>query len=128
MYEPTEATDPVFVDHTGRRRRVLTIAGCAGGALLTVTTVALLSGFTGVSPASLPGLPFGNAPGAATQPAPSPAGRPARVGPPTLPPASLPARTGATSGSANGSPSASPTTNGRRTVPTQTPSHHGKPR
>jgi hypothetical protein len=120
MRRPNHGTDPIFVDRSGRRRRLLTIVGCASGGLLTVTTVALLSGFTGVSPASLPGLPpFGN-PGAAVQPAPSVAGRTPGASPRNLPAAS--------SAAPSGAGSASPTVNPRRNVPTHTPSHHGKPK
>ncbi|WP_433360691.1 hypothetical protein ACQPZX_27165 [Actinoplanes sp. CA-142083] len=49
--------DPVFVDRSGRRRRLLVGAGLAGGVLLVTAVVALLAGFTGPGEAGLPGWP-----------------------------------------------------------------------
>jgi hypothetical protein len=126
MQPPTDRAHPVFVDRTGRRRRVLTIAGCAGGLLLTITTVGLLSGFTGIDPATLPGLPFGKQPAVAVQPAPSPDGLPNRSGAGHTPPSGAATRTAGTPAST--SPPAPSNGNSRRNVPTQTPSHRGKPK
>jgi hypothetical protein len=52
---------PVFVDRTGRRRRVLVIAGAGGAAALVGATIALLLGLTGTGDHALPGLPASTA-------------------------------------------------------------------
>src|SRR6266699_729721 len=57
MQSGRRTTEPVFVDHTGRRRRLLVMAGTAGGAVLLLAALALLAGFTGVGPRYLPSLP-----------------------------------------------------------------------
>src|SRR4051794_30457075 len=51
------APRPVFVDHTGSRRRWFAIFAVAGGALLTLASAMLIAGFLGGGPAHLPGLP-----------------------------------------------------------------------
>jgi hypothetical protein len=55
--ENRRSREPVFVDRTGRRRRLIALAGSTGGLLLTVAVLALVAGFTGVGPASVPGWP-----------------------------------------------------------------------
>jgi len=50
-------TDVVFVDASGRRRRLFVAAGVAGGTVLILLTLALLAGFTGVGRANVPGWP-----------------------------------------------------------------------
>jgi hypothetical protein len=52
--------DPVFLDRTGRRRRLFVAAGSAGGLLLLVAVVALIAGFTAAGPGSVPGFPGGD--------------------------------------------------------------------
>jgi hypothetical protein len=129
VHEPDAepAAEPVFVDRTGRRRRLFAVAGGAGAILLALASLVLVAGFTGAGAGYLPTLP-------------QPAGSKARGGVSTAKPSettrpAVPTRAPATAGSAGtGSvPSATPTppaavtptpsrTNNRR-VPTQTPSH-----
>lgn len=52
-------TEPVFVDRSGRRRRLVVWAGTAGGALLALAAVVLLAGFTGAG-TDAPTLPGGS--------------------------------------------------------------------
>lgn len=47
----------IFVDHTGRRRRVFTALAAGTGVLLTTAMIILVAGFTGAGPSPLPGLP-----------------------------------------------------------------------
>jgi hypothetical protein len=127
--------DPVFVDRTGRRRRLIALAGSAGGLMLTLILLALVAGFTGVGPASVPGWPDAAAgvPGARAKPSPSPASPSARSRPLTAePPIAEQAPAGDSSRSAvpdvtpssatvtpSGSVTPTPKNNGRR--PTHTP-------
>ncbi|RSM54821.1 hypothetical protein DMB66_36835 [Actinoplanes sp. ATCC 53533] len=53
------AADPVFLDRTGRRRRLFVAAGSGGGLVLLIASVALVAGFTGTGPGSVPGWPGG---------------------------------------------------------------------
>lgn len=48
---------PVFVDHTGRRRRVAIAVGSALGVLLVVGLVMLTAGLLSGTPVPLPGWP-----------------------------------------------------------------------
>src|SRR5215469_7457130 len=66
----SHAADPVFVDRTGRRRRIAAVAGGVAGIVLILTTLTMLVGFTGVGGGHLPGLPGigGAATGAAQVP------------------------------------------------------------
>ncbi len=57
MREESGGVDPVFLDPTGKRRRLFVAAGSAGGLLLLVAVVALIAGFTGSGPGSVPGWP-----------------------------------------------------------------------
>ena len=50
-------TDPVFVDRTGRRRRIFVAAGAASGITLSFVSLALIAGLTGAAPGHLPLLP-----------------------------------------------------------------------
>jgi hypothetical protein len=131
-------TDPVFVDRTGRRRRIFLLAGAAGGVVLVLATVALLAGFTGVGSHYLPALPGlpgvgpGQVQGVAPTPRPSGAGpnrriprsaapttdsRPAGAPEPAVAPLPGTAPAAGTS--------ATPTSrSSRRNVPTQTPTTH----
>ncbi len=49
--------DPVFVDRSGRRRRLFTILGAGLGVLLAAGSLLLVAGLMGSSPVPLPGLP-----------------------------------------------------------------------
>ena len=62
MRQPTShragaTADAVFVDRTGRRRRVFTILGLGVGAVLLAAVALLVAGLTGTAPVTLPGLP-----------------------------------------------------------------------
>lgn len=125
--EPTAepAAEPVFVDRTGRRRRLFAVAGGAGAILLALASLVLVAGFTGAGAGYLPMLP---------QPAASKAGGTISTAKPaaTTGPA-VPTRAPATAGaedprvSATPTPPAGvtprPTRTSNRKVPTQTPSH-----
>jgi hypothetical protein len=77
--------DPVFVDRSGRRRRLFTGLGAGFGVVLVVGCVLLVAGLMGSSPVPLPGLPqsgqgalHGKDGGVGVQPAaPTPPGTPA---------------------------------------------------
>jgi hypothetical protein len=114
--EPAEGeTDgPVFVDHSGRRRRMAVLIGSSVAVVIVVALVMLVAGLSGVAPLGVPGFPD------LAKPAP-PAG------------GSTPAPDGQLSRGAgpNGSsdspvvsadPSSSVRTSQRR-IPTQTPTH-----
>jgi hypothetical protein len=57
MQERGRPPKPVFVDRTGRRRRLFAVAGAGGGLLLALAAVMLVAGFTGVGPGQAPALP-----------------------------------------------------------------------
>jgi len=59
MRQVSSAADPVFLDRTGRRRRLFVAAGSVGGLVLLIAVVALVAGFTGTGPGSVPGWPGG---------------------------------------------------------------------
>ena len=136
MPENRRNREPVFVDRTGRRRRLIAVAGSVGGLVLTVALVALVVGFTGAGPVSIPGWPD-SAAGAvigepatrppsgarrSTTPRPQDAQRtaePAPIGPGAVSPSTtvMPAP----SPTASATPSASPSpTRGRGSKPTRT--------
>jgi hypothetical protein len=120
---PRHRGDPVFVDRTGRRRRIAVVAGGIAGLALVLAALAMFVGFTGVGAGYLPGLPGAGGAPAATGPAPAGqplAAHPSGRTPRSVPPGNVPA--GALGPSGTPSPSAST----HRTVPTQTPSHPGK--
>jgi hypothetical protein len=71
LRRPRRIVEPVFLDRTGRRRRVIATAGAVGALLLTLMLLALLAGFTGVERGSMPDLP---AAGAGHSPSVGPAG------------------------------------------------------
>jgi hypothetical protein len=129
--------EPVFVDRTGRRRRLIALAGSAGGLVLTVALLAVAVAFTGAGPVSLPRWPESAAGAVIGDPAtrpPSDARRstaprqqdaertaePAPVRPADAARASATAAP-APSPTASGTPSASPSsTRGRGSRPTHT--------
>ena len=120
------AVDPVFVDRTGRRRRLAGFGAAVAAVMLVSAVVIMLAGFVGAGDAKLPGLPgLGGAQAPGVAPA---AGQSALTHPTSRAPRpQSPAATGATAapgGLASTAPS--PSSTSRRTVPTQTPSHPGK--
>ena len=119
------ASGPVFLDRTGRRRRLLIVAGAAGATALVGAAIGLILGLTGASGHTLPGLPAATAHahgpeagrGSSTN---APAGNAGGAGQPTAAPA--PPATSATAG-----PTVTPSHGStHRHVPTQTPSHTKK--
>jgi cytoskeletal protein RodZ len=122
--------EPVFVDRTGRRRRLFAAAGAAGGVLLALASLVLVAGFTGAGAGYLPALPepAGSkahsavstaSPSATTRsagpsPAPATPGREDRTTTASVPPATTTPPTSVTP---------SPTHTNNRNVPTHTPSH-----
>ena len=52
-----QSPEPVFVDRTGRRRRLFAAAGAVGGVLLALASLVLVAGFTGAGAGYLPALP-----------------------------------------------------------------------
>ena len=55
----TSESGPVFVDLTGRRRRLFTALGIVAALLLMSAIALLIAGVLGASPVPLPGLPQG---------------------------------------------------------------------
>ncbi|MFB9449252.1 hypothetical protein Dvina_17245 [Dactylosporangium vinaceum] len=58
-HRPGVPADPVFVDRSGRRRRLFTVFGTGVGVALTAGAALLVAGLTGSSPLPLPLLPQG---------------------------------------------------------------------
>ncbi|MFD0823557.1 hypothetical protein ACFQ0D_35730, partial [Micromonospora zhanjiangensis] len=52
-------SDPVFVDRTGRRRRLTVLIGTGAGTVLVASLVALFAGLLGGSPTAIPDWPTG---------------------------------------------------------------------
>nr|MDT0660628.1 hypothetical protein [Micromonospora sp. DSM 115978] len=78
-------TEPVFVDRTGRRRRLFVAAGAVGGLVLMLVSATLVAAFTGTGPVRLPLLPestVGPARTAEPQAVPPAAPRPSNPAPP----------------------------------------------
>jgi hypothetical protein len=112
--------EAVFLDRTGRRRRLVVAAGLGLGGILLAAIAVLVAGLTGAAPLPLPGLPGANhgvvrGEVGAVDPATSPSGR---VRTPSPVPSPVPAAGGAT----GGSPTASPTSSTQPT-PTGPPGH-----
>jgi len=115
-----EPKGPVFVDHSGRRRRMAVMIGSSVAVVIIVALVMLVAGLSGAAPMSIPGFPdLGKpAPPPAAGATPTPDGQQGR---------------GGTSGSSSDStvpvvgvdPSSSLRTS-QRHVPTQTPPHPTK--
>jgi hypothetical protein len=132
---PQHTGDPVFADRTGRRHRLFTLAGTAGGLALAAAVLVLLAAFTGAGPATLPGWDDATAPAPRRSAAAAPAPRSTSERPPAAPTStSRPAaRASAARASVTPNPSAAatvasptPTVKGKgrdhRRVPTHTPS------
>ncbi|WP_203920442.1 hypothetical protein [Rugosimonospora africana] len=128
--------DPVFVDGTGRRRRLLVVAGSVGGLVLVLAVLALLAGFTGVGPGSAPGWPGAGQVQRAV-PKPDSSGSISATGDPsrgaaaaTATPAGVSRSTTAGTAVPRTTPAAPPPTapapaaTSHRKVPTQTPTAH----
>jgi hypothetical protein len=90
---------PIFVDRTGRRRRLLVTGGVIGALLLTGAVGAMLLAVTGASGRTLPGLP-------ATTPRPHVT--PASARPQPDPATSATAGTASTAGTPHTSPTGTP--------------------
>jgi hypothetical protein len=55
---PVEASaQPIFVDRSGRRRRMVAVLGTAIAVVIVVALVAVAAGLSGVSPLRVPGFP-----------------------------------------------------------------------
>jgi hypothetical protein len=123
------AVEPVFVDRTGRRRRLAGLGGAVAALVLVSVAVIMLAGFTGAGGAHLPGLPGlggAQAPGVAPAAGQSAVPHPSSHTSPTVSPAPV-RSSGPSTGPSNALPIIpSPSVTTRRTVPTQTPSHPGK--
>jgi hypothetical protein len=120
--------DPVFVDRTGRRRRLFVAAGSAGGLVLLVAALALVAGFTGAGPASVPGWPGGTDELRISRPDPAVSVRPRTTAPQpvttrarrtTAPVTTTPVTAPTTTAAPTATPTAS--INPHRRVPTHTP-------
>src|SRR5262245_37148349 len=66
-------TKPIFLDRSGRRRRIVATAGAAAVVAVVIALVLLVAGLFGASPVPLPGLPdlVGPAPSPGTSGPPS---------------------------------------------------------
>jgi hypothetical protein len=116
-------SQPVFVDRSGRRRRMFTALATAGGVVLTVAIVIVTAGFFGVGPGPLPGLPeLGKAPQQGpVSPGVRPTGAPSWPAARTTAPA--PARSGTVAPPTTAPPTPTASTTSRGNRPTQTPAH-----
>jgi len=136
MREGSGPVEPEFLDRTGRRRRLFLAAGAAGGLLLFLLLVALVAGFTGAAPGSLPGFPRGDDQLRIDHPDTAVSARP-RTTPRQTPATTTAARpasgaadrtatTAVSTAATSVSPTATPTTsvNPHRRVPTHTPKPH----
>jgi hypothetical protein len=101
------APEPVFLDRSGRRQRVVALAGTAGGLLLALAALALIAGFTGAGPSTLPGWPAA-APVHPARTATATAGPPTATPPARRPSSSAPGPSSATPAATTPSPSPSP--------------------
>ena len=107
----------VFVDQSGRRRRLMVVVGTAVGSVLLATLGLLIAGLTGASPVRVPGFPDSGRVNV-DQKAPAIAPQPSTLE--SAPDA------GSTAGVLP-TPGVTYAENENRRVPTQTPSHRPKP-
>ena len=103
---------PVFLDRSGRRRRLVVVTGVGLAVLLTGGLGVLLLGITGTTALHVPGFPDQAAPSANVQP--------------SMTPDPVQTRTEAGPSAAGGSSPTADRSSPRR-IPTQTPSHDPKP-
>lgn len=126
-----DETEPVFVDRSGRRRRLLATAGTGVGATMVVALGVVVAGLFGASPAHIPGLPGGrHAEPASTREGTAglegrPEGASRATDRPTATASPTPTVTPVAATTPTKGPSATPS---KRHEPTQTPSKPGKPR
>jgi hypothetical protein len=127
----SNGSGPVFVDLTGRRRRLVTALGIGAGLALVAAIALLVAGVLGASPVPLPGLPRGGQGAQQGTVVPAellPSTQP--PGPATSPPARPPSVAPSTSSAATPAPtpptasSAAPTHRGNK--PTDKPGN-GRP-
>ncbi|MEU7819435.1 hypothetical protein [Catellatospora sp. NPDC049133] len=113
------ANRPVFVDRTGRRRRLFTVLAAGGGVALTLMLGIVVAGFLGVEGAGLPGLPqlLPDRPVAEESAEPSPS--PSTPEPLPQPGATASPSPTKTTGEPSTAPTAAPSTRGNR--PTDRP-------
>lgn len=136
---PSAPTEPVFLDRTGRRHRIIAAAGAAATVLLSMLMLALLAGLTGNGAGDMPGWPAAGGHARSAQPVPprtersSSAVRATTTGrsPAPAPPPALTARpTSVAPAATTTSPSVTPTTsptargNGHRKNASHTPNPH----
>jgi hypothetical protein len=105
------APKPVFVDRSGKRRRIFVVTGAAAAVVVVLALVSLVGGLLGGSPLPLPGLPN------LVNPAP----------PQPAPQSVTTATRDVTGGSSAGAPSGSARPTSTPTSPRHTPTDHGKP-
>ena len=121
----SSGSGPVFVDPTGRRRRLITVAGAAVGIVLASALALLVAGMLGASPVPLPGLPQdGRGAHEAVVPADVPPSA-GPTGPATSPPPRAPAGqpAGAPAGTASAGGAATPASS----APTGRPPRGNRP-
>jgi hypothetical protein len=110
---------PVFVDRSGRRRRLVAVVGSTLAVVLVAGLGLLLAGLVGGTPLNVPGFPD------AVRPVPD-ATEPPTGGEPAPPrPSAVEPET--TSASSKPGSSAGPDPTSPRHIPTQTPTHQAKP-
>ena len=122
----TRADTPVFVDHSGQRRRIVVALGAAAGVVLILAAVVLVLGLTGAGPARIPGWPEGAPGGGSPTPAIAPQKTPSAAGQRTTAPSGsrAPGAAPSATGAAAPTPAATPTTHGNGNASTHTPTAH----
>ncbi|MCP2328423.1 hypothetical protein HDA40_006930 [Hamadaea flava] len=115
LEHPDRNTRPVFVDRSGRRRRLITVLGAALGVSLLLGLIGLGASLIGGGPAQLPGWP-GHGGGAEPKPS-------AVAEPSVSPSRSTAATTRTTDPSVSASPSATARTSATSVPPGQTNTH-----
>jgi len=111
---------PVFLDRSGRRRRLVLLAGASLAAAMVASLALFAASLSGASPIQLPGFPdMGSRAGKADTVVPPSSSPSAGTDLQPIPPAQSAA------GPSTTAPTASPTSH--RRVPTQTPTHQPRP-